>query len=154
MCNYYQYFPCYAFIHPFPNFSFPDRQTCFQNISPTQLQTGMALSRSFQNLQVLRSVKSWSISGTNKCLLFECTRLLHSTQGTFSEPELKPSEDYPNPVLHKQKISPFVKDLFLGKFNKSLLSYAEILNDKRFLQLENNVSQGKCSNNIKSCYYM
>ena len=44
--------------------------------------------------------------------------------------------------LQQQKIPPFVKNLFLGEFNKSLLSYAEILNDESYLDLEIKVKQG------------
>ena len=40
----------------------------------------------------------------------------------------------------QQHIPPFVKNLFIGKFDKSLLSYAEVLNDKSFLQLEEKVN--------------
>ena len=45
--------------------------------------------------------------------------------------------------LERQELPPFVKNLFLGKFNKSILSYAEILNDESYLSLENNVSRGE-----------
>ena len=45
--------------------------------------------------------------------------------------------------LERQKFPPFVKNLLLGKFNKSILSYAEILNDESYLSLENNVTKGE-----------
>jgi len=44
--------------------------------------------------------------------------------------------------LRHQNIPPFTKDLFLGKFNKSILSYAEILDDESYLNLESNVTKG------------
>jgi len=43
--------------------------------------------------------------------------------------------------LRHQNIPPFTKDLFLGKFNKSILSYAEILDDESYLNLESNVTK-------------
>ena len=49
----------------------------------------------------------------------------------------------PSLYLERQELPPFVKNLFLGKFNKSILSYAEILNDESYLSLENNVSRGE-----------
>jgi len=36
---------------------------------------------------------------------------------------------------------PFVKDLFLGKFNKSVLSFAEVLNDDSQFNLENKINE-------------
>eukprot|EP00092_Neocalanus_flemingeri_P021089 GFUD01022850.1.p1 GENE.GFUD01022850.1~~GFUD01022850.1.p1 ORF type:complete len:674 (+),score=245.96 GFUD01022850.1:45-2024(+) len=36
---------------------------------------------------------------------------------------------------------PFVKDLFVGKFNKSVLSYAEVLNDESQFNLENKIRE-------------
>ena len=38
--------------------------------------------------------------------------------------------------LKKLNFPPFVKDLFCGKFNKSMLSYAEVLNYERHRILE------------------
>ena len=60
--------------------------------------------------------------------------------------------------LERQEFPPFVKNLFLGKFNKSILSYAEILNDESYLSLENNVSRGETTTvekkyNAKYCYH-
>ena len=49
---------------------------------------------------------------------------------------------YHKSFLQQQKIPPFVKNLFLGEFNKSLLSYAEILNDESYLELEVKIKQG------------
>ena len=65
-------------------------------------------------------------------LQFSCVRMM-SAEKTSSPPA---------PVFEKQKIPPFVKDLFLGKFNKNLLSYAEILDDEKYLNLESNIKQG------------
>jgi len=41
--------------------------------------------------------------------------------------------------LKKLDFDPFVKDLFVGKFNKSMLSYAEVLNYDRHRELEDKV---------------
>ena len=61
----------------------------------------------------------------------------------FSCVRMMSAEKTSSPVFEKQKIPPFVKDLFLGKFNKNLLSYAEILDDEKYLNLESNIKQGK-----------
>ena len=60
----------------------------------------------------------------------------------FSKAEV--NEDFNHSLyLERQEFPPFVKNLFLGKFNKSILSYAEILNDESYLSLENNVKKGE-----------
>ena len=60
----------------------------------------------------------------------------------FSKAEV--NEDFNHSLyLERQEFPPFVKNLFLGKFNKSILSYAEILNDESYLSLENNVTRGE-----------
>ena len=60
----------------------------------------------------------------------------------FSKAEV--NEDFNHSLyLERQEFPPFVKNLFLGKFNKSILSYAEILNDESYLSLENNVTKGE-----------
>ena len=61
-----------------------------------------------------------------------------------SEPDLNNSS-----YLRQQDFPPFVKNLFLGKFNKSILSYAEILNEESYLNLESNVGRGGISSNCK-----
>jgi len=43
--------------------------------------------------------------------------------------------------VKKLDFPPFVKDLFIGKFNKSVLNYAEVLNYERHRQLEEKVNQ-------------
>ena len=43
--------------------------------------------------------------------------------------------------VRKLDFGPFVKDLFIGKFNKSMLSYAEVLNYDRHRDLEEKVRQ-------------
>ena len=43
--------------------------------------------------------------------------------------------------MNHLQFPPFVKDLFLGKFNKSILSYAEVLNDASQYNLEEKISQ-------------
>ena len=43
--------------------------------------------------------------------------------------------------VKKLDFDPFVKDLFVGKFNKSVLSYAEVLNYDRHKELEEKVKQ-------------
>eukprot|EP00090_Calanus_glacialis_P005150 TRINITY_DN13961_c0_g1_i1.p1 TRINITY_DN13961_c0_g1~~TRINITY_DN13961_c0_g1_i1.p1 ORF type:complete len:655 (-),score=202.54 TRINITY_DN13961_c0_g1_i1:41-2005(-) len=45
------------------------------------------------------------------------------------------------PEIAQQNFPPFVKDLFLGKFNKSILSYAEVLNDESHFNLENKIDE-------------
>ena len=58
----------------------------------------------------------------------------------FSKAEV--NEDFNHSrYLERQEFPPFVKNLLLGKFNKSILSYAEILNDESYLSLENNVTK-------------
>ena len=52
-------------------------------------------------------------------------------------------ENSQNSFLQQQTIPPFVKDLFIGKFNRSLLSYAEILNEQSYLELEEKVKKGE-----------
>ena len=42
---------------------------------------------------------------------------------------------------HLNNFPPFVKDLFVGKFNKSVLSFAEVLNDESQFNLENKIGQ-------------
>ncbi len=60
----------------------------------------------------------------------------------FSKAEV--SEDFNHSrYLERQEFPPFVKNLLLGKFNKSILSYAEILNDESYLSLEDNVTKGE-----------
>ena len=61
-----------------------------------------------------------------------------------SQPDLNNSS-----YLRQQDFPPFVKNLFLGKFNKSILSYAEILNEESYLNLESNVGRGGISSNCK-----
>ena len=43
--------------------------------------------------------------------------------------------------VKKLDFPPFVKDLFIGKFNKSVLNYAEVLNYERHRQLEDKINQ-------------
>ena len=43
-------------------------------------------------------------------------------------------------VTH-QNFPPFVKDLFVGKFNKSVLSYAEVLSDESHFNLESKIKE-------------
>jgi len=43
--------------------------------------------------------------------------------------------------IKKLDFDPFVKDLFVGKFNKSMLSYAEVLNYDRHRELDDKVKQ-------------
>merc|ERR1719445_1448057 len=43
--------------------------------------------------------------------------------------------------VKKLNFPPFVKDLFCGKFNKSMLSYAEVLNYERHRILENKIER-------------
>jgi hypothetical protein len=38
--------------------------------------------------------------------------------------------------LARMHFPPFVKDLFAGEFNKSILSYAEVINYERYFELE------------------
>ena len=60
----------------------------------------------------------------------------------FSKAEV--NEDFNHSqYLERQEFPPFVKNLMLGQFNKSILSYAEILNDESYLSLENNVTRGE-----------
>ena len=62
-----------------------------------------------------------------------------------SEPDLNNSS-----YLRQQDFPPFVKNLFLGKFNKSILSYAEILNEESYLNLESNIGKGGIPSNCKT----
>ena len=62
-------------------------------------------------------------------------------------------ENSSNSFLQQQKIPPFVKDLFIGKFNRSLLSYAEILDDHSYLELEENVSKGKFCKSLRLTHF-
>jgi len=43
--------------------------------------------------------------------------------------------------ITRQHLPPFVKDLFVGKFNKSILSYAEVLSDESHFNLESKVEE-------------
>ena len=67
-----------------------------------------------------------------------------STQRNVQFSKAEVNEDFNHGLyLERQEFPPFVKNLFLGKFNKSILSYAEILNDESYLSLENNVTRGE-----------
>ena len=67
-----------------------------------------------------------------------------STQRNVQFSKAEVNEDFNHSLyLERQEFPPFVKNLFLGKFNKSILSYAEILNDESYLSLENNVARGE-----------
>jgi len=91
-------------------------------------------------------LQSYSKMGINPCKLISRIRMTtqfpcfttHPYSSTVTECINKGESmsDY----FKQQHIPPFVKNLFIGKFDKSLLSYAEVLNDKSFLQLEEKVN--------------
>jgi len=74
-------------------------------------------------------------SKMRRTVQFPCKTVqhLHSSPESIDES----ASDY----FKKQNIPPFVKNLFIGKFDKSLLSYAEVLNDPSFLHLEEKVTR-------------
>ena len=108
----------------------------------------MALVRGFHWRQIQSNHEIYSLGMTHR-IKFCCTNLLHSSNKSYSE-SLQNSHEIGQQTLRKQKIPPFVKDLFLGKFNKSLLSYAEILDDKTYLSLGNTAKEGNFITFVKS----
>ena len=98
----------------------------------------MALARGWRHIQSNHGIYSL---GLNNSLNFSCVNQLHSSSESYSESSQNYVESSEQ-TFQKQKIPPFVKDLFLGKFNKSLLSYAEILDDKSYLSLGNTAKEG------------
>ena len=68
-------------------------------------------------------------------------RCLSSTPALCIVTALSPKDtptlgDPTNVKLTRIHFPPFVKDLFAGEFNKSILSYAEVLNYERYSALE------------------
>ena len=61
---------------------------------------------------------------------------------TALQPRDTPTLGDPTSVkLTKIQFPPFVKDLFAGEFNKSVMSYAEVLNYERYYALEEQTGQ-------------
>eukprot|EP00090_Calanus_glacialis_P041415 TRINITY_DN7307_c0_g1_i4.p1 TRINITY_DN7307_c0_g1~~TRINITY_DN7307_c0_g1_i4.p1 ORF type:complete len:598 (+),score=219.67 TRINITY_DN7307_c0_g1_i4:49-1842(+) len=88
-------------------------------------------------LQVSRVPQHWMV---------QARRLLQTTP-CVSVHEVVQAKDTPTSGVatttrvRKLDFGPFVKDLFIGKFNKSMLSYAEVLNYDRHRDLEEKVRQ-------------
>ena len=87
------------------------------------------LLRQVPGLTHLPSSRSFSSS----CLRFVVTELTHKTTPTIGSPTDNRLRDINFP--------PFVKDLFAGEFNRSVLSYAEVLNYERYFVLQEQTRQ-------------
>ena len=73
-------------------------------------------------------------------------RCLSSSPALRIVTALKPKDtptlgDPTNVKLARIHFPPFVKDMFAGEFNKSILSYAEVLDYERYYALEEQTSQ-------------
>ena len=90
----------------------------------------MALSRTYRHIRCMHPCSL--VRKQSRLLHFSCVKMMSIDTSN----SVDPCTDF-----KKQNIPPFVKDLFIGKFNKALLSYAEILDDERYLNLESKVEQ-------------